>query len=45
VVILAIRGEVTPGEIFTKCGTWADDVITCAIFDDCCCVGAVRKVI
>jgi len=36
-VALAIRGEVTPEAILTKCGIWADmmDVIMCAIFGDC----------
>ena len=36
-VTLAIRGEVTPGAILTKCRLWGDmvDVITCAIFGDC----------
>ena len=47
-VTLAIRGEVTPGAILTKCGLWGDmvDVITCAIFRDCQLrgVGVVRRV-
>ena len=36
-VALAVRGEVTPEAILTKCGIWADmmDVIMCAIFGDC----------
>ena len=47
-VTLAIWGEVTPGVTLTKCGVWGDmvDVITCAIFGDCCLrgVGVVRGV-
>jgi len=49
VVTLAIWGEVTPGVILTKCGTWGDmvDVIMCAIFGDCWLrgVGVVRGAI
>ena len=47
-VILAIYGELTPGEKLIKCGMWTDmvDVITRAIFADCQLkgVGVVRGV-